>query len=431
MKTPLSTFRNRPARPRGWFALPMALGLLLAGTPLLAQTTDPDELFRQAREAAFEQKDYPKAIALCQQVLTRSPTYHDVRNFLGRIYTWTDKPDDARAQFNTVLKNDSTNRDAYSALTDLNYWNDRPEEALGYVNHGLRFYPTDEELLLKKARVLNSQNRYAEANATLATLLKQNPTNTDARTLQARIRWAASRNTLTLGYDYLYFNQQYNDALHLYPWHVASVALGHQTRYGTVIGRVNYAHRFAANGVQFEVDAYPRISPTFYAYVNAGVSNGQPAFPHFRGGFSLYANLPKSFEGEAGFRLLQFSTSTWIYTASLGKYYKSWWFNLRTYLVPASPEWSKSLIGTVRYYFGGADDYIDFAGGSGISPDETRNVLLEGSRQLHSLRFGSEFRKSIRRVNVISLNASYLGQDLPSGLHGGQFGVGCGYRRMF
>lgn len=415
--------------------LAIALLFFLGKTARAQSDLSADSLFTLARAAAFDQKDYPKAVAYCQQALTKSPGYNDIRNFLGRIYTWTDKLDDARREFDTVLKNDLKNREAYSGLADLNFWNNRSPEALTIVNAGLAFHPTDEELLLKKARILNDLNQLTEANAVVTTLLTLNPKNDDARALAARLRWSATKNAIALSYDLIYFDRGYNDALHLQPWHIVAAQYSHQTKFGTVLGRVNYAQRFGENGLQFEVDAYPRISPTFYAYLNAGVSTDQPVFPHFRAGASLYANLPRSFEGEVGFRLLQFSTDTWIYTASVGKYYKSWWFNLRTFLVPASPEWSKSLIFTARYYFGGADDYISLGGGSGISPDESRNILLEDARNLPSRRINFEWRKSFNRIHVMTINFSYFDERLPNGSQGtrlgSQWSPGVAYRYYF
>src|ERR1700758_5601376 len=78
-----------------------------------------DDLFRQARRAAFDQKDYPKAISLSKQALTKSPDYSDIRVFLGRVYTWSGKTDSARAAFNYVLGRHPDNEDASFAFGSL------------------------------------------------------------------------------------------------------------------------------------------------------------------------------------------------------------------------------------------------------------------------------------------------------------------------
>lgn len=409
------------------------LTYLFCQLPVFAQPElGSDELFKQARQAAFDNKDYPRAIALCQQALKKSPDYAEIRTFMGRLYTWSDKLPEARQQFSQVLAKDSINKDALSAVTDLEFWNDRPEQALVYCNTALRHYPADVDLQLRKAQILNDLKRTAEAYTVAAQALRENPDNANARALADRLKWAASKNMLVVGYDYLYFDRNYNDALHTSPWHLANISYTRSTKIGSVTGRFNYANRFGTSGFQTEVDAYPHISKTFYSYVNVGFSGSEPVFPRFRAGFSLYANLPKSFEAEAGFRYLKFSDATWIYTMSLSKYAGSFWVNLRTYLVPGNSNISQTYIATVRYYFGTADDFIAVAGGTGISPDEARNALLgQDIRKLGSQRASIEFRKSFHRRLIPSVVASWYGEEQSNRPRGNQWGIDFVLRQRF
>ena len=389
-------------------------------------------MFKQARLAAFDDKDYVRAIALCQQALKKSPDYAEIRTFMGRLYTWSGQLPEAREQFSLVMKTDSTNKDALNAAADLEFWNDQPDQALIYCNTALRHYPTDSDLQLKKARILNALKLTTEAYAVVARLLQTHPDNADARALADRFKWAASKNMLSISYDYLYFDNKYNDALHQSPWHLANIAYSRSTRLGSVTGQLNYANRFGANGLQAEVDAYPHISKTFYSYLNVGLSGNEPVFPRFRAGFSLYANLPKGFEGEAGFRYLKFTDATWIYTLSLGKYLKSFWFNLRTYLVPGNSDLSQTYLGTVRYYYGTVDDFVAVSAGTGISPDEARNVLLgQDIRKLASQRASVEFRRSFRRRWVPSVVASWFTEEQSNRPRGNQWGVSLVLRQRF
>lgn len=391
-----------------------------------------DELFKQARQAAFDDKDYSRALTLCQQALAKSPDYAEIRTFMGRLYTWSGKLPEARQQFSLVLAKDSINKDALSAATDLEFWNDRSSQALLYCNTALRHYPTDSDLQLKKARILNDLKRTDEAYAVVAQLVQTNPDNADARSMADQLKWAASKNMLSVGVEYLYFNKNYNDALHRNPWHLANVAYSRSTRLGTLTGRLNYASRFGKNGFQTELDAYPHLSNTFYGYLNLGFSGNEPVFPRFRAGVSLYATLPGSFEAEAGFRYLKFGDETWIYTLSVSKYLKSFWFNLRTYLVPGSRAISQTYIGTVRYYFDTADDFIGIAGGTGISPDEARNALLgQDLRTLGSQRASIEFRKSFGGRLIPSVVVSWFNEEQRNRPRGNQWGVDLVVRQRF
>ncbi|MGZ3810879.1 MAG: YaiO family outer membrane beta-barrel protein [Mucilaginibacter sp.] len=388
-----------------------------------------DELFQQARKAAFDQKDYPKAISLSKQALVKSPDYSDIRVFLGRVYTWSDKLDSARTQFTTVLSKHPDNEDASFAFGSLEYWNNNSPKALQYVNNGLKYHPQSKDLLLLKAKVLNDLKRFNEANGTLDTLIKADPGNSNARALADRVKNNASVNKVGVTYDYIYFDKQYPD-----PWQLASVEYVRQTGIGSIIGRINYANRFNSNGLQYEFDAYPHLSKTFYAYMSGGYSGNVGVFPKYRSGFSLYANLPASFEAEAGFRYLYFSGDTWIYTASVGKYYKNFWFNLRTYLTPSFSTISQSYSFHVRYYTGGADDYLSLGVGTGISPDDPRNIILLNGGNNYKLRsnnISAGYRHSFKRYNIIFINGSLDNQEYQFQTHGNQLDIGVGYQRRF
>lgn len=387
-----------------------------------------DDLFKQARTTAFDQKNYPLAISLIKKAIAKSPDYSDLHVFLGRIYTWSDKLDSARAEFGFVLAKHPDYEDASLAFGSLEYWNNNSDKALKLADDGLKYHPQSKGLLLIKAKILNDQRKYHEANLILNALIKADPTNTDARSFSERIKDKISGNKIGVSYDYIYFDKQFNT-----PWQLATVDYTRQTGLGSISGILNYANRFKSNGVQYEIDAYPHISKLFYAYVSGAYSGNEGVFPKYRSGFSLYANLPKSFEGELGFRYLYFTGATWLYTASVGKYYKNFRFSLRTYLTPSNNSISQSYALNTRYYTGGTDDYFSFSIGTGISPDDPRNVILLNNGNNYKLRsnnISAGYRHAIKR-SVIFINASLDNQEYQFQTHGNQLDIGVGYQRRF
>ena len=398
--------------------------------PIYSQETlTSDELFINARKAAFDDDDYPKAIAITKQALELSPDYADIRIFLGRLYTWTDEVESARKEFERVLEKNPGYEDAVFAYGSLEYWNDNSEKALGIVEDGIQYNPESQVLLVFKAKILIDLKRYSEANAILNNLLKINPKHTDARALSAKIQDVSSKNKIGVNYDFVYFDERFDD-----PWHLANVNYGRQTKFGSVTARLNYANRFKTDGLQFEIDAYPRISKLFYAYVSGGIAKNDGIFPKYRAGFSLYANLPMAFEADAGFRLLVFNDETWIYTASIGKYYKNYWFNLRTYVTPSNNSVSQSVSLKIRYYLAGADDYLSFGIGTGLSPDDPANNILFNNGESYKLKSSNislGFNKSINALNIISVKVSLENQEYRQGTRGNQYSVGVGYNRRF
>ncbi|MDA9555601.1 YaiO family outer membrane beta-barrel protein [Pelobium sp.] len=406
------------------------LTIFLGIYPSFAQDNlSSDELFVKARKLAFDDKNYTTAIAVSKQALLKSPNYADIKIFLGRLYTFTDKVDSARTVFNEVLTKDSTNEDAALAFGNLEYWNNQSSKSLLIVNQGLKYHPQSQDLLLLKAKVLKDLRQYEAANATLNQLLKLNSKLTIARALSESIKDESSKNSIGIGYDYVDFDKQFAD-----PWHLANMSYGRQTKLGSVVARFNYGNRFKTNGTQIELDAYPKISKVFYAYVSGGYGGDKGVFPKYRSGFSLYANLPAAFEGEVGFRTLSFDATTWIYTASVGKYYKNYWFNLRTFLTPSNSAVSQSFSLNVRYYYGSANDYLSLSLGTGISPDNQRNITLYNNGNAYRLKsnnvsFG--YNKAIKSTTVIGLKGAFERQEYLPRTKGNQFSLSIALNQRF
>ena len=400
--------------------------LLFPITMYSQQNLSADELFLKARNAAFEQKDYPASIALAKEALEKAPNYTDISVFLGRLYTWNKDLVSARAVFEELGKKEVQDEDYFLAYASLEYWNDQNTKAIEILDKGLSYHPKSETLLLLKAKVYFGMDNYEEADKAVTTLLSINPKNTEARALAVRINELNSKNAIGIVYNYSHFDKQFDD-----DWHIVGVSYKRITPIGSVILRGNYANKFAQSGTQIELEAYPRLSKMFYLYVGGGYSDDVGLFPKYRTGVSLNANLPHSFEAEIGYRQLYFSSSIWMYTAAVGKYYKNFWFNLRTYITPDSKNISHSYTGTVRYYTKGAQDYFAFQIGTGISPEENRNNLLENETfKLKTFKIGGEYNFSYHS-NLFSIGTMYYNQEYRPGEKGNQFDITLGYTRKF
>lgn len=400
--------------------------LLFPITMYSQQNLSADELFLKARTAAFEQKDYPASIALAKEALEKAPNYTDISVFLGRLYTWNKDLVSARAIFEELGKREVQDEDYFLAYASLEYWNDQNTKAIEIIDKGLSYHAKSETLLLLKAKVYFGMDNYEEADKAVSTLLSINPKNTEARALAVRINELTSKNAIGIVYNYSHFDKQFDN-----DWHIVGVSYKRVTPIGSVIVRGNYANKFAEGGTQIELEAYPRLSKMFYLYVGGGYSDDVGLFPKYRTGVSLNANLPHSFEAELGYRQLYFSSSIWMYTAAIGKYYKNFWFNLRTYITPDSKNISHSYTGTVRYYTKGAQDYFAFQIGTGISPEENRNNLLENETfKLKTFKIGGEYNFSYHS-NLFSVGTMYYNQEYRPGEKGNQFDITLGYTRKF
>lgn len=325
-----------------------------------------DQIYKKARTSAFEDGNYDQARAYAYEALDRSPNYHGIRIFLARLYSWEGNYEQARQELQYVHEQDPANRRAFLALTDVEKWSEHLEAALQTVNEALNFHPEDEQLLFQKASVLYNMEEYNRSEDIYRNMLARNPDNKKARDALESTKLKQMKYSATVSYRYDYFTEIFD------PWQFGEFALSRQTPIGSVIGRIQSARRFGYNGAQFNIDAYPSIAKGLYAYINGGYSQSS-IYPRFRFGFSLYKSLPAALELAAGIRYLDFTSSqTDIYTAEVTKYYGSYLFTLRTYVVPSTESSSKSLNLVARRYFGSANSYLSITGGYGSAPTEMR-----------------------------------------------------------
>ncbi|MCK9210817.1 MAG: YaiO family outer membrane beta-barrel protein [Ignavibacteriaceae bacterium] len=405
-----------------YFQIPLLLLFLFQFDSLAQKEPTSDELFLQARTAAFDKKDYIKARALCKEALSKSPNYTDIEIFLGRLYTWDQLRDSARIVLTNALAKNPTSVDAHNALIDLEYWSGDSPKALAYANSALTLNPVSEEILLKKTKILVDLQNYEEAYRTIDTLLHINRSNTEAFVYAERIKDLTRINTIGTNYDYEHFSKVFD------PWHSVAVSYSRKTAIGSVIGRINYANRFLKDGMQFEIDAYPRFMDGFYSYVNFGYS-GSTIFPKLRFGLSLYYSLPLSFEIDAGIRYLKFpSSKTDIYTFALGKYYSAFWFSFRTFIIPSGNSASYSYTLITRYYLTDADNYLAFSLGTGISPDERS---LNNPNLLISKKIGADYNFRISKRQTLSLTTGYIYEEYFANLFRNKISFGVGTQFSF
>ncbi len=325
-----------------------------------------DEQYELARNAAFEDGNYERARELAYNALERSPNYHGIRIFIASLYGWEGRYDKAREELKTVLEADPENRRTLLSIIDIESRAGNFSEALNWTSKANEYFPGDQEFLMKEAAVHYSAENYPEAENIYRIILSSDPSSTETRLALESVRLKQMKHTASLSYRYDRFGQIFD------PWNFMEFSISRQTSLGSVIGRVQYANRFATNGVQFNIDAYPSIYRGLYAYISGGYSDSS-IYPDTRLGLSLYKSLPWAMEVEGGIRYLKFSASeTTIYTVSLSKYWGSYLFTARTYIIPYSGDRSQSLGLLARRYFGDADTYIGISGGSGSAPSEVQ-----------------------------------------------------------
>ncbi|REL38946.1 YaiO family outer membrane beta-barrel protein [Rhodohalobacter sp. SW132] len=355
------------------------------------QAEDPDALFEQARTVASD-GNLEEARELALLILSEFPEYHDVRIFYARTLAWEQRFSDSRTQLQIVLRDEPEHPEALSARADVELWDGNFRAGLEYANRSIAVRPDQAGLYVQRARILIGLNRFSAALSDLDSAENLDAEHSERiQQLRNEIQQDQHRNIAVFGMSY----DQFGDDLD--PYQRMYGEYHRLTDYGPVIGRISVVHRFDITDWQAEIDSYPILSSNWYAYLNAGLSGGE-LFPEFRFGAELYRSLPQTFEGSAGLRYLNFrDDDVIIVTASISKYWRSWFFTFQPFFTPGDAGVNTAFNGIARKYFGDPLSYASLVGGFGFSPDDRR--IIDGTaaeRLLKSRYFGVDANYLVR-----------------------------------
>lgn len=374
-------------------------GLLLFSFPLLmhaqenSYSGDPDASLQRAMALAFE-GNRVEARDTLTNILTTYPDYTDVRTLLAKTYSWDGNYDEARKQFNRITSEERQLKEVWIAAIRNEMFAENFYLALGLANKALLYLSQDNELIQLRSETLKKLQGIEEAP------------NTNDTTEMAGEEVKKYKNTVALFSSTDVFDIVFD------PMFYSGFEFIHETSVGKIIPRVNYSNRFDIDGIQYELDLYPKFSKSLYAYLNYGYSQSK-IYPTHRFGGDLYANLPKGIEVSMGARYLSFTDSdVTIYTGSLGFYKGNYYMSLRPYITPRNNNTTGiSGILTARKYLKDSYNYIGISGGMGFMPEfrqflantklvaET-TLFVESQQLMMEYQFSFKDNPSLYRANL-------------------------------
>jgi YaiO family outer membrane protein len=327
------------------------VGLFIPGlsnfSQLISQEKiDPEAEFLRIRTMAFD-GNYTKAAVDARKLVNAFPTYGDARILLGRILAWQKEYKQAAAVIDTLLKTEPDNADALSARRDISLW--------------------------------------SKENTAVAT---------DLRT----------------GYSFDYFSEPYSRF-----WQIFSLGAGHRFSWGPASAGVNVgnlitdeATNLYATELQFEADAYPRLSNKNYAYLAYAYSPGTH-FPTHRAAFEIWEVLPAGWAISAGLNYYYFDRNVFIALGSVEKYMGKFWLSGKCYVYFKDDGPRASFYLNVRRYFNDFD-YLQLTLGTGTAPDEPFDIREDINRlSANSIRLAYNF--NVKGRFAVRLGAGYSREE--------------------
>lgn len=381
-----------------------------------SQNTDVDSLLFKALKEVKENK-LESGLKKSQLGIKLAPDYLDFYLLAGRIHQLTKQNDSARYYFNYVIDKNPVYEDPFLYLINLNLEEEKYLEAETLVNKAIAVHPEKKYFKLKKWNVLQLKNNEKEEYLFLKIIEPEFP---DDEEMKQRIFFLESKinsDRIGLNYSFTTFNRD-----NYGPWHLGSIQYIRERSWGSLIGRVSYADRFAfdesiANGLQYEAESYVFTGKMSYSYFGFAYSD-DIVFPKLRIGYSYFQNFKKGWEADLGFRYTKVEAREFrTGVIGIGKYIGSYWINFRTFIQNEKSDFYPAFTLTTRYYFDTRFDYWTVIAGYGTSPDE-RTTLGQFDQRvaLDSYRIGGGYYRLFASHFLTGIQASFNNQEYTPGL---------------
>jgi len=165
----------------------------------LKKSGSSDDLYKEAKKE-IDEKHYQKAINLCHEAIDISPTNLDIHLLLGRAYGLAGKVDSARTELNYVIQKNPRYRDAYIYLVNIEAVACNYLQALEYADMGLKYYPNDRDLLLKKLDIYSKEGDWIESSKLADYLFERYSTDSYIRSVYLDYKLTLARQYAHRGY---------------------------------------------------------------------------------------------------------------------------------------------------------------------------------------------------------------------------------------
>jgi YaiO family outer membrane protein len=376
-----------------------------------SQQINTDSLLIQGYES-LNQGKYDLALQQAYLGKKISPEYLDFQVLIGRVHQLTTSSDSARYYYKKVLEINPAYEEAFLYLINLELETENFSEAKPVIEQSITHHPENKTFRMKKLQFFQLTDDFEGERTYLEELSQKYPEDSEFR---QRIFWLDSRynsNRIGVQYSITSFDRE-----GVGPWHLGTVLYIGERKWGSVLGRINYANRQSQGetlieGLQFEGETFFFTGEKSYVNITAAFSDDE-VFPKWRLGATFFQTLPKAWEVDFGLRYT-YVAETNIPGANLGlgKYVGAYWMHMRSFFQLQNDEVYPAFTLTTRYYYNTRFDYVNFILGYGTSPDE-RVVLADLNQRiaLDSYRIGAGYYRQFNKHFLSGIQVVYNRQE--------------------
>ena len=369
--------------------------------------------YQDAYELASSGK-HKQANEILKGFVDDSPEDIKARYLLGKTYSWNRNYDKARKEFNTVTTTERKNKKYWIAAIKNELYAGENAIALGLANKAIAFGNNNSEIkrlkLIAEERLNNKvypKLGWHNTSQSVSKKIKPKKLTKEKETSEVEPKQEIFRQSrFGVNNTYTVFSERYD------PIFFSNISYNHRTKIGSIIPRINFSNRSGNNGLQYEIDLYPKFLKRFYAYLNYGYSNAT-VYPSHKAGGDVYVNLPGAFEFSAGGRYIVTQTqNVTALTNSIGHYRGNYYFSLRSFINPRPNNLTRiSANFLTRKYFKDAENYMGINFGVGYSPELRQTIagdvllaetllFIESQRLSLEYQFTSKNSQNIYRARI-------------------------------
>jgi len=346
-----------------------------------------DSLFQSSLRYAVEKK-FDASLSEAKKVVDIHPNRFDVLVHIANLYAWSERYDSASFYISKAYQINPADPDMFSSMMNILLWNADYAGLMHAANQAeAASYADTLNLVLKKLLAHKGLYKYDEAvvyaEAQSDNILNHPP----IKALYNELYFLSLRKQFTL-----YHSTEFFDQKKMQPQFLTYADIGFKVKRHSLIFRVNHAHRFNMDDLQFETDFYWSLNKGRYIYLNYGKGIWNNLFSDHRAGAEFYFPVVNWFDASIGTRFLKFPASkAYIVTGSVSKYAGNSYFSFRPFYVIRDVGTAISLIGYYRYVLNKPSNYYGLELRYGNTPDDRYIISDKGDiLKLNAYRLRAE-----------------------------------------
>ncbi|MFD0931130.1 YaiO family outer membrane beta-barrel protein [Psychroflexus salinarum] len=393
-----------------WFVL---ISGIIGQTNVFGQEINVDSLLYETIDL-LKEKEYEQVKINAQKALKIAPDYLDYNLVLGRAQEMTGEIDKARLNYEIVINQNKDYKTAFYYLFNLEFQAENYKRAKEVSEMGIEYHPDEDNFYYKKLSTFQPLGDLKGEYTYIKEIQPRFPDNKDLEGRRVNLELRFNFDIAGVNYSFTTFDRE-----NFGPWHLLNFQYIHQRKWGSLIGRVNYANRLTAggddrDGLQYELESFFFTGKNSYSFVGGSYSSDE-VFPTWRLRLSHFMYFNKGWGGDIGARYDQTFDDREFYTAALGinKYIGSYWIYLRSFLMTEDEnKYYPAFTLITRYYIDTRFDYLALNLSYGTNPDE-RSVLGQFQRRVstESYRINLGYFRMINQKYLVGIQAGFNNQE--------------------